>query len=224
MLIGVVGLAAGLFLTLRDHLELESLADQESALREYGEHHPLQASAIAFAIYVTVTGLSLPGAAILTLVVAWFFGFWRALVLVSFASTTGATLAFLLSRYLFHDAFQARFGDRLVRFNETLEREGAMYLFSLRLIPAVPFFVINVVMGLTQIRVSTFWWVSQIGMLPGTAVFVLAGSTVPDFKTLSERGTSGIIEPPLLIAFALLGLFPIVAKRIFEAVRRPIAE
>ena len=212
--VAVVGIAAWLFLAYRDQLELHVLAEQESALREYGSRNAAQACAIAFVVYVTVTGLSLPGAAILTLVLGWFFGFWQALVLVSFASTTGATVAFLLSRYLFRDAIQSKFGERLTRFNESLAREGALYLFTLRLIPAVPFFVINVVMGLTPIRVSTYWWVSQIGMLPGTAVFVFAGANVPDLKTLADRGASGILTPPLVAAFVLLGLFPIVVKRI----------
>ena len=116
----------------------------------------------------------------------WYFGLAPAVILVSFASTSGATIAFLLSRYLFRDAIQTRFRDQLAKFNQALQREGAFYLFTLRLIPAVPFFVINVVMGLTPIRTLTFWWVSQVGMLAGTIVYVYAGSTIPSLAHLAD--------------------------------------
>jgi uncharacterized membrane protein YdjX (TVP38/TMEM64 family) len=169
---------------------------------------------VALLIYVLVTGVSLPGASILTLAYAWYFGFARGLVLVSFASTGGATMAFLLSRYFLRDSIQSRFGDRLALVNESLEREGAFYLFTLRLITAVPFFVINPVMGLTPVRVWTYWWVSQLGMLPGTVVYVYAGSQFPDLKTLAEDGGSGLLTWPLGIAFAMLGLFPFVVKKL----------
>ena len=150
----------------------------------------------------------------MTLVIGWYFGFARGLILVSFASTAGATLAFLLSRYFLRDTIQNKFGDKLASFNESLKREGAFYLFSLRLIPAVPFFVINVVMGLTPVKTPTFWWVSQLGMLPGTAVFVYAGSQFPDLKTLAEKGPGGILTPQLIAAFVVLGLFPLVVKKL----------
>jgi uncharacterized membrane protein YdjX (TVP38/TMEM64 family) len=114
------------------------------------------------------------------------------------------------------DAIQTRFGDRLAKFNEALEREGAFYLFTLRLIPAVPFFVINVVMGLTPLRVTTYWWVSQVGMLPGTAAYVYAGTSVPDLQTLATQGVSGIISPQLLSAFVVLGLLAIVIKKVLS--------
>ena len=120
------------------------------------------------------------------------------MVLISFASTTGATIAFLLSRYLFRSAIQEKFGKRLLRFNEALQREGPFYLFTLRLIPAIPFFVINVVMGLTPLKTFTYWWVSQLGMLPATFVYVYAGSSVPTLAQLAERGTSGILTPRIL--------------------------
>jgi len=193
-------------------LSLEQLAAREDLLREYRQRRPELVYGAAFFIYVLATGLSLPGAAVLTLIYGWSFGFWRGLVLVSFASTAGATLAFTLSRYLLRDALQRRFGDRLTRFNAALEREGALYLFTLRLIPAVPFFVINVVMGLTPLRTWTFWWVSQLGMLAGTAVYVSAGASFPDLKTLSERGAEGLLTPRLVASFALLSAFPFVVK------------
>lgn len=204
-----------------DWLSIESLVENEASLRGYQVTHPLLVYAAAFAIYVAVTGLSLPGAAVLTLVVGWYFGFAPGLVLVSFASTTGATLAFLLSRYLFRDTIESKFGDKLTAFNENLERDGAFYLFTLRLIPAIPFFVINAVMGLTPMKTRTFWWVSQLGMLAGTAVYVYAGSTFPTLDSLAENGASGILTPQLLTAFVALGTFPILAKKMLSALKPP---
>ncbi len=214
-----VGAAGAAYYFFGDALTLESLAEKEAAVRDYQKDSALVVYGAAFLIYVAVTGLSIPGAAPLTLVFGWFFGFWRSLVLVSFASTTGATIAFLLSRYLLRDSIQNRFGERLAAFNRALDREGAFYLFTLRLIPAVPFFVINVVMGLTRIRALTFWWVSQVGMLAGTAVFVYAGSSVPDSATLAEQGVGGILTTNVILAFVVLGLFPLVVKKVFERFR-----
>jgi uncharacterized membrane protein YdjX (TVP38/TMEM64 family) len=205
-----------------DVLTLESLASKETELRQYQSDNPVLVYGIAFLVYVAVTGLSLPGAAVLTLVIGWYFGFVRGLILVSFASTAGATVAFLLSRYLLRDTIQNKFGNKLTSFNESLKREGAFYLFTLRLIPAVPFFVINVVMGLTPVKTSTYWWVSQLGMLPGTAVYVYAGSQFPDLKTQAEKGAGGILTPQLIAAFVLLGLFPLVVKKLM-AKFKPVA-
>ena len=211
-----VGTAAFLYWQFGSYLSLEHLAKQETALRDYQAQNPVLVFAIAFLIYVTVTGMSLPGAAILTLVYGWYFGFSQTLVLVSFASTLGATIAFLFSRYMFRDAIMSRFGDRLDKFNESLEREGPFYLFTLRLIPAVPFFIVNAVMGLTPLKTWTFWWVSQIGMLAGTAVFVYAGSSVPSLATLAEKGVNAAFSPAqmaqILGAFVLMGILPIVAR------------
>ncbi len=176
-----------------DAITLENLADRETALREAKANAPWLVFGTGFLIYVLVTGLSLPGAAVLTIAAGWFFGLWQGTLLASFASTTGATLAFLFSRFLFRDTIQRRFGDRLRKFNAALEKEGPFYLFTLRLIPAVPFFVINIVMGLTPIRARTFWWVSQLGMLAGTIVFVYAGAAVPSLAELAERGIGGIL-------------------------------
>jgi len=214
----LVAIAVG-YAQFGDSLSLDSLAGREAELRQYQEQYPILVYGIAFLIYVAVTGLSLPGAAGLTLLFGWYFGFWRGLVLVSFASTMGATLAFFLSRYLFRDAIQRRFGDRLTAFNKSLEQEGAFYLFTLRLIPAIPFFIINVVMGLTPIRPRTYWWVSQLGMLPGTAVYVYAGSSVPNLKTLAEKGLGGILSPQLIVAFVLLGIFPLIVKKVMQRLR-----
>ena len=201
-------------------LSLPSIASKEEALRTLKQSSPLAVTLTALGIYVAATGLSLPGAAALSLVYGWFFGFGPGLVIVSIASTAGATLAFLFSRFLLRDWVEARFGERLRGFNEALEREGAFYLFPLRLIPAIPFVVINLVMGLTPMRSGTFWWVSQVGMLPGTAVFVYAGSQFPSLAQLVEKGARGILTPKLIGAFVLLGVFPLIAKKALAAFRQ----
>lgn len=219
VLLAMAAVTVAGYLQFGDALSLAAIAEQEAALRDYQQAHPWLVYGAAFLVYVAVTGLSLPGAAVLTLVFGWYFDFLRAVVLVSFASTTGASLAFLLSRYVFRDAVQSRFGGRLRAFNDALARDGALYLFTLRLAPAVPFFVINLVMGLTPLRVGTFWWVSQVGMLPGTAVYVYAGSAVPDLQVLSERGLGGIVSPQVLAAFVLLGVFPLLVRTIMRRFR-----
>ncbi|MEN1682220.1 MAG: TVP38/TMEM64 family protein [Planctomycetota bacterium] len=207
----------GLGIAFREQLSFAALAEQEAQLRAFQQQNPVAVYGIAFLVYVLVTGLSLPGAAALTLVYGWLFGLVPGLILVSFASTTGATVAFLTSRYLLRDYVQDRFGGWLTKFNDALEREGAFYLFTLRLVVAVPFFVINLVMGLTPLRTSTFWWVSQVGMLPGTAVFVYAGSTVP---TLAEiDGPGSILSLQTILAFAVLGVFPLVIKKLVARLR-----
>lgn len=228
-LVAVIALVVIVALTqFREYLTLESLAARESQLRDFQARHPYFVYSVAFAVYVTVTGLSLPGATGMTLVYGWYFQFLPALILVSFASTTGATVAFLVSRYLLRDAVQSKFGDRLKSFNHHLETEGAFYLFTLRLIPAVPFFVINLVMGLTPMKTRTYWWVSQIGMLPGTIVYVYAGSRVPNLTVLAEHGAAAVFTPAQLtqiaVAFAMLGLFPLVTKKILNRFRSGVAD
>ena len=211
-----VGLAIVGYVQFGDSLSLGSLAKKETQLRQFQAEHPVLVYGLAFALYVGVTGLSLPGAAALTLLFGWYFGIMRGLLLVSFASTTGATLAFLISRFLFRDTIQNKFGEKLASFNSALEKEGPFYLFTMRLIPAVPFFVINAVMGLTPIRTRTFWWVSQLGMLAGTVVYVYAGSVVPDLATLANQGVNAAFTPErmttIAVAFALLGAFPLLAR------------
>jgi len=160
----------------------------------------------------------IPGATMLSLTYAWFFKFWTALALISFASTTGATCAFLISRYLLRDWVQSKFAQRLEQINRSFDEEGAFYLFTMRLIPVFPFFLVNMVMGLTSVKTTTFWWVSQVGMLAGTVVIVYAGATIPDLSTLQTEGVKAVFTPAQLtkftIAAMLLGIFPIIAKRI----------
>ncbi len=228
VLIAIVGVIATVSIRYREVLTLENLSLYESQLRDAQQRRPLAVYGGAFLLYVLATGLSLPGAAVLTLAYGWYFGAAKGIPLVSFASTAGATLAFILSRYLFRDAIQRRFGDRLTSFNEALERDGPFFLFTLRLIPAVPFFVINAVMGLTPIRTWTFWWVSQLGMLAGTAVYVYAGASVPSLNRLADEGVGAVFSPAQLAqitgAFVLLGVFPLGVRFALRKWRRPVSE
>ena len=221
-LLAIIVVLIAMFIRNRDALSLDVLASQQEALRQAAIDRPAFVLGSAFLLYFVVTGLSLPGAAVMTLVYGWLFGFWQGVLLVSFASTAGATAAFLMSRFLLRDMIQNRFRDRLTTFNEALVREGAFYLFTLRLIPQVPFFLVNLVMGLTPVRTVTFWWVSQLGMLPGTCIYVYAGTSIGNLETLRDRGLSGILTWQMAIAFTLLGLFPLLIRRLMTFVtKRP---
>lgn len=212
----VLGIALTGYWYFHDILTLDQLARQEAELRRVQQERPVVVFGGALLAYVAVTGLSLPGATPLSLLYGWYFGWLGGVILVSFASTTGASVAFLLSRFLFRESVERRFGDRLRKFRLALEREGPFYLFLLRLVPAVPFFLINVGMGLSPIRLWTFWWVSQLGMLPGTIIYVYAGSSVPSLEQLAEEGIQAVFSPgqlaQILIALALLGLFPLLVR------------
>ncbi|MGB7390819.1 VTT domain-containing protein, partial [Marinomonas sp.] len=175
---------------------------------------PLLVGSAFLLLYVVVTALSLPGAVIMTLAAGTLFGLFWGTVIVSFASSIGATLAFLVSRYLLRDWVQAKFGSRLKAFNEGVEKDGAFYLFTLRLVPVFPFFLINLLMGLTALRAFTFYWVSQVGMLVGTVVYVNAGTQLGQLESLS-----GILSPSLLFSFVLLGVFPLVAKKLLDVIK-----
>lgn len=217
---------AGLILA-RNYLTIDYLAAQEQSLKDFYQAYPITTLALAFLIYVLVTGLSIPGAAVLSLVYAWFFKFSTSLVLLSFASTTGATMAFLICRYLLRETVEAKMGDRFKKINEAFEKEGAYYLFTMRLVPAMPFFLINALMAMTRIKIGTFWWVSQLGMLGGTAMYCYAGSSIPDLVTLKEKGIWFVFKPSqfaqITVAFVLLGLFPLIVKKIANRFSRPAA-
>ncbi len=204
----IAALAAAFFyLDAGQYLRLEYFREQRAAIEAFYAAHPMQSAAIYLAVYVAVTALSLPGAAIMTLVGGAIFGLLWGTVVVSFASSIGATLAFVASRFLLRDWVQQRFGDKLRPINEGVAKEGGYYLFALRLVPAFPFFVINLVMGLTPLRTWTFYWVSQLGMLAGTLVYVYAGTKLGEFR----------LSVGLVAAFTLLGIFPLVARRALEA-------
>jgi pyruvate/2-oxoglutarate dehydrogenase complex dihydrolipoamide dehydrogenase (E3) component/uncharacterized membrane protein YdjX (TVP38/TMEM64 family) len=215
VLVIVLALIALFFLfDLDSYLSFENLKASRDEIVAWREARPLPAALIALLVYVAVTALSLPGAAIMTLAIAAVFGFFWGLLLVSFASSIGATLAFLISRIIFRDAVQQRYGRRLKTFNDGIEKDGAFYLFSLRLVPIFPFFLINLLMGLTPIRTWTFYWVSQVGMLLGTMVYVNAGTQLGTLES-----ASGILSPALLGSFVLLGLFPLLAKRLLYLIK-----
>jgi pyruvate/2-oxoglutarate dehydrogenase complex dihydrolipoamide dehydrogenase (E3) component/uncharacterized membrane protein YdjX (TVP38/TMEM64 family) len=188
-------------------LSLEGLKTNLSDLDAWRTAQPLRAAALFFVVYVVVTAVSLPGATLLTLAGGALFGLWQGLLLVSFASTTGATLAMLAARFVLGQSVQRRFGERLNAINAGIAKDGAFYLFTLRLVPVFPFFLINLLMGLTQLPVRSFYWVSQLGMLPGTVVYVLAGTQLANIDSLA-----GIVSPGLLGSFALLGVFPLITK------------
>ncbi|MDB5855912.1 MAG: associated Golgi protein [Herminiimonas sp.] len=190
------------------YLNLDALKAQQENLRLIASSRPLEIASLFFLLYAAITALSVPGAAILTLAAGAIFGLGWGMLIASFASTVGATLAFLAARFLFHDVVQRRFGDRLKAFNEGVQREGAFYLFTLRLVPVFPFFLINLLMGLTPMRTLTYYLVSQVGMLPGTLVYVYAGTELGKIDSLR-----GILSPGLLLAFVLLGIFPLIAKK-----------
>ncbi|MBE0621703.1 MAG: FAD-dependent oxidoreductase [Burkholderiales bacterium] len=196
------------------YLSLDFFKSQQAAIETWRAAQPVTAALIYFLAYVAVTGLSLPGAAVMTLAGGAIFGLLWGTLLVSFASTIGATLAFLVSRFLLRDWVEQRFGERLRTINAGIEREGGFYLLALRLVPAFPFFMINLAMGLTAIRTRTFYWVSQIGMFLGTVVYVNAGTQLAKIESLS-----GILSPGIVVSFALLGIFPLVAKKILERLR-----
>ena len=196
------------------YLTFEAIKAQQAAIAGYYQANQGQTIALFFAGYVAVTALSLPGAALMTLLAGAIFGLWTGVIIVSFASSIGATLAFLASRFLLRDWVQAKFGDRLKGINDGVAKEGGFYLFTLRLIPVVPFFAINLLMGLTPIRTLVYYLVSQAGMLAGTIVYVNAGTQLAQITSLK-----GILSPGLLGAFVLLGIFPIIAKKIIDMVK-----
>ena len=205
----VVLVAAFFYFDGARYLRLDYLREQRAAIDAFYAAHPLQSTALYFAVYVAATALSLPGAAILTLAGGAIFGLLWGTLIVSFASSIGATLAFLASRFLLRDWVQGRFGARLRPVNEGVANEGAFYLFALRLVPAFPFFVINLLMGLTPLRAWTFYWVSQLGMLAGTVAYVYAGTQLGEFR----------LSPGLVLAFTLLGLFPLITKKILDVAK-----
>ncbi len=200
---------------LEQYFSLSYLKASRDTFAQLYAQHRVALIVAYMLIYIAATALSLPGATVLTLAGGALFGLAAGTVIISFASTIGATLACLVARFVLRDWVQKRFGDKLAAINRGIEREGAFYLFTLRLIPAFPFFVINLAMGLTRMPLRTFYWVSQLGMLPGTLVYVNAGKELGRIDSLA-----GILSPGLLVSFALLGLFPISMKKIMGWYRR----
>jgi uncharacterized membrane protein YdjX (TVP38/TMEM64 family) len=196
-------------------LSLENFKASQADIVAAKDANPVLYISGFFILYVAVTGLSIPGAAIMSLIAGALFGVLMGTIIVSFASTMGATLAFLSARFVLRDWVQGKFGERLRAIDEGLEKDGAFYLFTLRLIPVFPFFVINLLMGLTRIKTRTFFWVSQLGMLPATIVFVNAGTQISRIES-----TAGLLSPTLIASFVALALFPWAAKAIVALVTR----
>ncbi len=216
ILLAVVAAVIAFFvLDLGRFFSLAYIKESQQKFAELYAAQPVTVITAFFAIYVAVAALSLPGAAILTLAGGAIFGLGIGLLVVSFASSIGATLAFLASRFVLGESVQAKFGQRMAEINKGVEKEGAFYLFTLRLVPLVPFFVINLLMGLTKMKTLTFYWVSQLGMLLGTAVYVNAGTQLAKIDSLK-----GILSPGLIGSFVLLGIFPLIAKKIVDGVKQ----
>jgi uncharacterized membrane protein YdjX (TVP38/TMEM64 family) len=215
LLVIIALIAAFKIFNLGDYLSLSYIKESQKKFEIlYREQRFLVISVYMF-IYILVTSLSLPGAAVMTLAGGALFSLITGTIVVSFASTIGATLACLVARFILRDWVQGKFTDKLKTVNEGIEREGAFYLFTLRLIPIFPFWLINLVMGLTKMPLKTFFWVSQIGMLPGTIVYVNAGKELARIDSLS-----GILSPRLIISFVVLGFFPIMTKKLLALYKK----
>ena len=213
VLLLVIGVLIGLFFAfdLSQYLTLTFLKEVRTAATAFVAENPSLSTLGFFGIYVLVTGLSLPGAALMTLAAGAIFGFWWGLAIVSFASTIGATIAMVISRSLLRDWVQAKFSQQLATVNEGLQRDGGFYLFSIRMVPLLPFFIINLVMGLTHISAWQFYWVSQTGMFAGTIFFVFAGTQLAQVSSIGD-----VLSPGLIGALTLLGLFPLIARKTIQ--------
>ena len=216
LLVVVIAVIAVFFLfDLGRFFNLHAFKEHQAAIEDYYQHHFWLTVTVFFAVYVAVTALSLPGAAVMTIVAGTVFGLVTGTVIVSFASSVGASLAFLAARFILRDTIQNKFGDKLAAVNAGVEKDGAFYLFSLRLVPLFPFFVINLLMALTPIRTLTFYWVSQVGMFAGTVVYVNAGTQIAQIDSLQ-----GILSVQLLVSFVLLGIFPLLARLLIGFIKQ----
>ncbi len=214
LMIIALGFTAFYAFDLSQYLSFTYLKANQLRFIDYYQANPLLVAGSFFVLYVISTALSIPGATLLTLLGGAVFGFTTGLLIISFASTIGATLAFLVSRFLLRDTLEARFGEQLKKINAGIEKEGAFYLFTLRLVPLFPFFIINLLMGLTRIKTWTYYWVSQLGMLLGTMVYVNAGTQLGQLQS-----PSGILSPELILSFSLLGVFPLVARKMIALIK-----
>jgi pyruvate/2-oxoglutarate dehydrogenase complex dihydrolipoamide dehydrogenase (E3) component/uncharacterized membrane protein YdjX (TVP38/TMEM64 family) len=205
-------IAAAVYFDLHQSITLENFKARQSEANNWVTENPFIAAFSYLAMYIAVTAVNIPGAAAMTLIAGALFGVLQGVVIVSFASTIGATLAFLLSRYLLRDFVEQRFGSTITRINKGIEKDGPYYLFTLRLVPAFPFFAINMIMGLTRLNVRSFFWVSQLGMLPATILYVNAGTQIGQLESLK-----GILSPQIIGSFVLLGIFPLLARKLLAS-------
>ena len=217
IVLGLVVVAIVLYWQFGEYASLEYIQKKQQAFQEYYAENKALVLISFFTGYVTVAALSLPGALIMTLLAGALFGFIAGILVVSFASSIGATLAFLVVRFVLGESMQKKYADKLKTINEGVEREGKFYLFTMRLIPAFPFFLVNILMGLTTLPAVSFYWVSQLGMLAGTAVYVNAGTQLAKIESIGD-----IASPELLLSFIALGLVPLTAKKAVETVREKL--
>ena len=211
----ILAVIAFFLFDIQQYAKLDYIKAEQQNIFEYYKQNVFFIMVLFVFLYILVTALSLPVATVLTLLGGALFGFSSGLIIVSFASTIGATLAFLMARFLAQDYVQKNYENQLSKINKKFESEGAFYLFALRLVPVFPFFIINVVMALMPIKTWTFYWISQLGMLPGTIVYVYAGTQLTQIETFSD-----ITSPSMLIVFALLGLFPLITKKLVQLIRK----
>lgn len=216
LLISTIVVLVAIFFSfdLGEYFTLDFFKSKQTLIESHFIANPVKTGLIYLCIYIIVTGLSLPGAAIMTLTGGAIFGLIWGSILVSFASSIGATIAFMASRFLFQNAIQERFSGNLKAINDGMGKDGAFYLFTLRLVPIFPYFIINLVMGLTPIRTFTFYFITQLGMLPATIVFVNAGTQIAKIKQASD-----ILSPELIASFVLLGIFPLLAKKLLAFIK-----
>lgn len=215
VLAGILAVFLFYYFDLKQYLTLPYIKESQESLQQLYLENRLTVISAYMAIYIAVTALSLPGAVIMTLAGGGLFGFTVGTIVISFASTIGATIACAVSRYLLRDSVQGKFSDKLKAINKGIEEEGAFYLFTVRLIPVFPFFIVNLLLGLTKMPLITYFWVSQLGMIPGTMVYVNAGKELAKIDSLG-----GILSPGLIASFVILGLFPITVKKTMGFFRR----
>jgi len=213
----VLSIASFFYFDLQYYVSLEYLKSQQHAFQDYYAQNKVLCIGIFVFLYIFTTALSLPGASPLTLLGGALFGLWPAVFMVSFSSTIGATLAFLVARFLLRDFFEKKFGKYLEKINKGIHSEGAFYLFTIRMIPLFPFFIVNIVMSLTKMQIWRFYWVSQIGMLLGTFVYVNAGTQLGKIET-----AAGILSPKVILSFVLLGLFPLITKKLIVPILKKV--
>ena len=218
-IVAVLAVIASVLIAYRSSFSADALIARETDFRATYTQYPLAVLGAAFLVYVVTTALSIPGATVLTLAFGWLFGFWPALVVVSFASALGATLSCGLSRTLFREATTRRLGAKFQVIEDSLARDGDFYLLTLRMLPQVPFFLINLAMGLTNYPLWRFYVISQIGMLPATCVFVYAGAQAVDLKTLIEQGPRSLLTPSLVVALCLLAVVPWIMRSLIRWIR-----
>jgi len=217
ILIAGIAVAAAVLLYLgpEKYLNLEFIKSQLDQLVDYRRQNPLTAVLIFAAVYIAVTAASIPGALVLTLLGGAIFGFLIGTVVVLISATIGATIAFLVARYLFDDLVRNKMGEKVAGIRESFRREGALYLFSMRLVPVIPFFAINLLMGLTSISTASFFFASLVGMAPGTMVFINAGTQLAQLDSVK-----GLLSPALIASFILLAVFPYIAKYLLKLVKQ----